>query len=331
LIAGRLTGPSVDRKSPGPFARERLLRLGIPVLVYTLLVSPALEYVDYRENEGGTGGFWSFVGDQVWEFAPGPTWFLEALLVFSLGYALLRTVRPPSRAPSRAPLRGRDVAGIALAIAVTSFAAHLVFPVGSEQFHLQLGMFPQYLILFTVGVAAGRRGWLETLTPELQRRCGLAAAITALALPAILLAGDFFEGGAAEDRFLGGWHWQAAATTLTEGVLATCVSLWGIGYFRRRHNHLRPLARRMSPAAYGAFIIHPPVLVGLALAIQGPPVPAELKFVFVLAGGVASSFGLAALAARVHPIARIIGAAPGAKRVTAARAAGVTLASPGSR
>jgi glucans biosynthesis protein C len=159
LIAGRLTGPSVDRKRPGPFARERLLRLGIPVLVYTLLVSPALEYVDYRENEGGTGGFWSFVGDQVWEFAPGPTWFLEALLVFSLGYALLRTLRPPSRAPSRAPLRGRDVAGIALAIAVTSFAAHLAFPIGSEQFHLQLGMFPQYLILFTVGAAAGRRGW----------------------------------------------------------------------------------------------------------------------------------------------------------------------------
>jgi glucan biosynthesis protein C len=154
------------------------------------------------------------------------------------------------------------------------------------------------------------RGWLETLTPELQRRCGLAAAITALAMPAILHAGDFFSGEAAEDRFAGGWHWQAGAASFTEGVLATCVSLWAVGYFRHHHNHPRPLTRRMAPAAYGAFIVHPPVLVGLALAIQPAPVPAELKFVSVLAGGIACSFGLAALGGRVGPIARVIGAGP---------------------
>jgi glucans biosynthesis protein C len=315
LIAGRLSAPSLDRKGPGRFARERLVRLGAPLLAYTLLVSPALEYVDYRENQGGTGGFWSFFGDQIWHLAPGPTWFLEALLAFSFGYALLRSLRPPTRAPSQAPLRERHVAGIVLGIAVSSFAAHLAFPIGSEQFHLQLGMFPQYLILFSLGAAAGRRRWLETLTPKLRRRCGLAAAIAALALPAILLAGDFFEGGAAEDRFAGGWHWQAAAASLTEGVLATCVSLWAIAYFRNHHNHLRPLARRMAPAAYGAFIVHPPVIVGLALAIQLVPMPAELKFVCVLTGGVAGSFGLAALAVHVRPIARVVGAAPEAPGV----------------
>jgi hypothetical protein len=67
---------------------------------------------------------------------------------------------------------------------------------------------------------------------------------------------------------------------------------------------------RVSPAAYGAFIVHPPVLVGLALAIQPAPVPAELKFVCVLAGGAAASFGLAALGTQVRPIARIIGSGP---------------------
>jgi fucose 4-O-acetylase-like acetyltransferase len=307
LIAGRLSSPSLDSRGPGRFARERAARLGIPVLAYTLLVSPGLEYFAYRENEGGTGGFWSFFEEQIWHLGPGPTWFLEALLAFSLGYSLLRVLRPPRRAPARTALQGRHVAGIALAIATGSFAAHLAWPIGSEQFHLQLGMFPQYLILFALGAAAGRRGWLETLTPRLQRRRGLAAAITALAMPAILLAGDFFAGGAAEDRFLGGWHWQAAAASLTEGVLATCVSLWAIAYFRHHHNQLRPLARRMAPAAYGAFIAHPPVLVGLALAIQPAPIPAELKFACVLAGGVAGSFALAALAARIRPIARVIG------------------------
>jgi glucans biosynthesis protein C len=164
-------------------------------------------------------------------------------------------------------------------------------------------MFPQNLILLPLGAVSGGRGWLETLTARLRRRCRLAAAITRLAMPAILLAGDFFEGGAAKDRLAGGWHWQAAAASLTEGVLATCVSLWAIGYFRHHHNHLRPLARRMAPAAYGAFIVHPPLIVERALAIHRRPDPAELKLVCVLTGGFA-------LVARVRPIARIIGAGP---------------------
>jgi glucan biosynthesis protein C len=309
LIAGRLSGPSLERKGPGRFALDRLIRLGGPVLAYVLLISPALEYVAYRENDAGTAGFWSFFSDRVWQLGPGPTWFLEALLAFSLGYALLAMVRRPQRPSSRAPLRGRTVAVIGLAIAVTSFAAHHAFPIGSEQFHLQLGMFPQYVILFSLGVAAGRRGWFETLTPELRRRCGLAAAVTALAMPSILVAGGFFEGGAAADRFAGGWHWQAAAASLTEGVLATCVSLWAIGFFRSRHNHLRHVARSMAPAGYGAFLVHAPLIVGLALAIHGMPVPAELKFACVLVCGVGGSFALATLVRRVPSIGRIVRAA----------------------
>jgi glucan biosynthesis protein C len=304
LIAGRLTGPSLERKGPRRFTTERLVRLGVPLVAYTFLVSPVLEYVDYRENEGGTGAFWPFVRDQVWSLAPGPTWFLEALLVFSLMYALWRTVRPAAEPPSREPLRGTQVAAVALAISVTSFTAHLAFPIGSEQFHVQLGMFPQYVILFSLGVAAGRRGWLDTLTPALVRRCGIAGAVAAPALLVALLAGGFFDGGAAEDRFAGGWHWEAAAFPLAEGVLAACVSLWAIGFFRRRVNHLSPLARRMAPLAYGAFVVHPPVIVGLALAIQPLPLPAEAKFIAILIAGIAGSFGVAALPRAGHWLGR---------------------------
>jgi hypothetical protein len=44
------------------------------------------------------------------------------------------------------------------------------------------------------------------------------------------------------------------------------------------------------------------------------PLPAELKFVCVLTAGVVASFGLAALAARARPIARIIGEGPSVTR-----------------
>ena len=61
----------------------------------------------------------------------------------------------------------------------------------------------------------------------------------------------------------------------------------------------------MAPAAYGAFIVHPPVLVGLALAAQPLPLPAELKFILVFGAAVAASFCLAAVPGRLRrPIGR---------------------------
>jgi glucan biosynthesis protein C len=318
LIAGRLSSPSFDRKGPKRFMQDRLIRLGIPLLAYMLVISPLLEYVDHRENENGSESLGEFLSHQVWEFGPGPMWFLEALLAFSAGYALLRVVRRRERPPTREPLRGSQVAVVAAVIAVASFTAHLVWPIGSEQLHLQLGTFPQYVIMFSLGAAAGRRGWLETLRPQLERRCGQAALLAAVVVPISMAAGGFFDGGAAADRFKGGWHWQAAAASLTEGILAVCVSIWAIGYFRRRQNYLRPLARRMAPPAYGAFVVHAPVIVGLALAVQAAPVPAELKFVVVLVAGVAGSFGLAALLGRAGPVGRILSATSRADRRPAA-------------
>jgi glucan biosynthesis protein C len=214
---------------------------------------------------------------------------------------LWRALRPAAAPPSREPLTGRRVAAVAAAISVASFTAHVAFPIGSEQFHVQLGMFPQYVILFALGVAAGRRGWLDTLTSSLERRCGIAGAVAALALLASLLAAGFFADGVDEDRFAGGLHWEAALFPLAEGVVATCVSLWAIGYFRRRFNRLPQLGQLMAPRAYGAFVVHAPVIVGLALAVQPLPLPAELKFVTLLAAGVAASFGLVALAQR-YPV-----------------------------
>jgi glucans biosynthesis protein C len=69
----------------------------------------------------------------------------------------------------------------------------------------------------------------------------------------------------------------------------------------------------MSRAAYGAFIIHPPVIVGLALALHHVPIPPEFKFLLILSGGVAGSFGLTLLAMRMPLVAAVIGSGPRAR------------------
>jgi hypothetical protein len=309
LIAGRLSGPSFDRKGPGRFIGDRLLRLGIPVLFYVVLIAPVMEYVKYRD-ETGDQGFLSFAWGQLSDPAPGPTWFLEALLVFSLAYTLVRALRPAGGAVSREPLRGRQVAAIGAAIAVLSFTTHLVVPLGEEHFHIQFALFPQYAILFGLGCAAGRHSWLETLTPELRRGCGIVGLIAVFALPALLLAGGFTESDANQDLYAGGWHWQAAGTSIVEAGLAATLPLVLIGWFREHWTRQGPLLRRMASAAYGAFIIHPPVIVGLALVLHAAAIPAEVKFIMVFAGGVAGSFGITTLAMGVPMIGKVIGSGP---------------------
>lgn len=76
----------------------------------------------------------------------------------------------------------------------------------------------------------------------------------------------------------------------------------------------------MAAAAYGAFIIHPPVIVGLALALQSTPIPAELKFMLVLSGGVVGSFGITSLVLRIAPVGKVVSSGPTISREKQGRA-----------
>jgi hypothetical protein len=317
LIAGLLSGPSLARKGPWGFVRDRLVRLGIPVVFYVVLVAPVMEYVKSRA-EGGAEGFLPVAREQFLDPAPGPTWFLEALLMFSVAYALIQALRPTSGPASGEQLRGRDVVAMGAAIATLSFATHLVFPYGEEHFHIQFALFPQYVILFGLGCAAGRRGWIETLNAPLCRRLGIVGLLAVLVLPVLLLAGGFTESDAKQELYAGGWHWQTAGLSLVEASLAATLPLFLIAWFRHRCTRQGPLLRRMATAAYGAFIIHPPIIVGLALAAHPLTVPAELKLVLVLAGGVAGSFGIIALVLRSVAVSKVVasGPRPAARRPT---------------
>jgi fucose 4-O-acetylase-like acetyltransferase len=59
LIAGMLTQPSLQRKGAGAYARDRLLRLGVPFAVFVLVLQPSAMYVMERNLAGYTGSFWA--------------------------------------------------------------------------------------------------------------------------------------------------------------------------------------------------------------------------------------------------------------------------------
>ena len=63
----------------------------------------------------------------------------------------------------------------------------------------------------------------------------------------------------------------------------------------------------MGRSAYGAFIVQGYVLIGLAVALQPVPLPAEIKALLVAGGSVAGSFALAwLLIKRVPGVGRVL-------------------------
>ena len=91
LIAGYFTPGSFDRKGPGSFLKDRLLRLGIPLLIWIFVISP-ISSIGFWQMPAAMTGITDPLSWQAYPFllGLGVAWFLALLLIFSLGYAAYR-------------------------------------------------------------------------------------------------------------------------------------------------------------------------------------------------------------------------------------------------
>lgn len=305
LVAGLLTGSSLERKRPGEFARDRLLRLGVPFVVFTLLLWPLLLYALYHPLGAAPGSYWAEFLDEEGNLDTGPLWFVGVLLVFSLAYAAAFRVRRHRQRGTERRLATRHLVLLAVVVATTSFLVRLVFPFGSESItDLNLWEWPACLALFALGIAASRRGWLTAIPDQVRTRCRTATFATVGALAVLLVVAgrlDVFDG------LLGGWNWWALAFAAVESALNVFGSVWLLAVAQRRLNRQFRWTPMLGRSAYGAFMMQGPVLIALAVALRPVPVPAEVKAFVVAVGGVAASCMLAwLLISRVPHVGRVL-------------------------
>lgn len=313
LIAGLLSRRSLDRKGPGRFAADRLLRLGMPFVVFTVGVWPALMYALYHPFGLAPGSYWAEFLDESGHIDTGPMWFVGVLLIFSLAYAGLVALRPRTRQAGGEPQRGAGghaisavrLLSIAGAVATTTFLVRLVFPFASEDVtDLNLWEWPACIALFALGVAASRDGWLAAVPQKLTRQCRLITLSTAGAMAA---SGILWMQLGLLDEIFGGWNWTALHFTALESTLTVFGSVWLLGAAHRHLDRRLPLGGVLSRSSYAAFLVQGVVLIGAALALRPVPVTAEIKALAVAAVGVAGSFALGwLLISRVPGIARVL-------------------------
>lgn len=257
LLAGYHTPSSYERKGVGRFLADRLLRLGLPLLVYFFVLSP-FTIALARTSRGFAfwPGWWQMTRSG--KFEPGPLWFAEALLLFAVGYVVWRRFRPAPGPATKLP----GVTALAVAafgLGLLSFLVRLVMPVGKQFAWLQLGYFPCYIYLFAAGCAAGRSQLLAQITFRDARPWLIISAAALLTLPVML----FLRPGSG--AFEGGWSSNALYYALWDPLVAWGVIL-GILWMTRTHwSRSTPLTAWLARNAYGAYILHPPVVVGASL------------------------------------------------------------------
>jgi peptidoglycan/LPS O-acetylase OafA/YrhL len=280
MLAGYFTPASLERKGYARFIGDRFLRLGLPLLAFGLILGPfTAAIVNYEQGDG----FWS-VFPWLWrhkEFINGPLWFAQALLIFSLAYCAWRAVAGSPLAQSQRTPRpvpaGRWWLMSALATGVAALAIRQFVPTGVNIFGLQLGYFATYIFLFAAGIAAWRYDWLRQLSRK-NARTGIIAFVIAWPLMPVAVAVAHALFGFGKSNFSGGLSWTAILYALWEPFVAWgLIAAWLLA-FRTHMNQPSSFWAWLNRRAFGVYILHPPVLVGIALLLHGWAAPALVKF-----------------------------------------------------
>lgn len=303
LLSGYFTPPAYDRKGHGRFLRDRLIRLGTPMVAFLGFVEPAVDYVVALANGTFQGSFLSFYATYIF-FGYGILWFILALLFFAFAYAGWRRVKPEPTKPRSLP-KNTLIAAFALLLGLVSFAVRLVFPVGyySPLFSFQYCFFTQYIALFIVGLIAYRSNWLMTI-PKKTGKLWSAIAIALIPVFAVLFAPTLLTGGMTS--IWGGLHWQAFAYALWEQLFGIAVMISLVVWFREKVNFQNGIMKALSDSSYTAYIIQVPILVLLALSFQSLQLPLLVKFAIVSPIGISLCFLCAYFVRKIPKADRVL-------------------------
>jgi surface polysaccharide O-acyltransferase-like enzyme len=322
MIAGYFTPGAYDRRGPGPFFKARIIRLGIPLLIYVFLIDPLIYYAIQVSKSGLTvslEAFWRYWKGHVGNYSRygpgvGPMWFVELMLIFIVAYGLGRLVAGfvtgSSRNADRSSSIGMPsnwVVGIfAFTLGVIIFVMRIWLPIDSyfKALGLPMAYVPQYIALFFVGVIAYRGDWFQRTSVATGKLwLGIVLFLILVVFPILFVLGGALEGNT--DPFTGGLTWQSFVLSVWEEFICVGMIIVLLVWFREKFNRQGAVAKAMSDSTFAVYFIHAPVLVFLALALKDFDLYPLLKWALVSPVAIALCFVIAYILRRL-PLLRSI-------------------------
>ncbi len=308
MVSAFFTPLSYDKKGPGLFLKDRLTRLGIPLLVYFFLLNPSVVYLVFRFEGRIQEGYLDFMIHNLLRVSgTGPLWFVMSLLIFAAAYVALRVALPAREKGEEHVLplpTNLQILIFLIGIGLITFLVRLRFWVGWNVMNLQIAYFPLYICMYVFGVWACRYSWLDDLkNKQVNLWFGISVGMIAM-MPIVMALGGALDGGT--KIFEGGASWQAFVYATCEPVLCIGISMKLLMVFRNRCTMENRLTRAMAKSAYTAYIIHPFFVVCGTYLFVGLPLDPLLKFVIISPLVVASCFFISNILRQTPLLRRVL-------------------------
>jgi glucan biosynthesis protein C len=309
FIAGYFSAAAYDRKGFSRFLRDRFFRLGLPTLLYMLVIGPLTQYfLSWTWGDGGFGHQWLLhLKDGEWLSETGPMWFCLALLIFAIVYALVRlTGWKAIRIELAGDRRGAiAVAAFIAVMAASTFLVRVGVSGNASVLNVHPGDFPQYVLMFTAGVFGYRGNWITEFPARISLRWGsLALALSVPLFAALIVFGGGLQGETAQ--YAGGFNPVSAGKCLWEALVCVGMGLLMLAIYRRYFDEQGPVARWLSDNAFGVYLIHPPILIGFAILLHPVALSAVAKAVLLTFVAAIGSFAASAFVLRQSPLRAIV-------------------------
>ncbi|PWI48803.1 hypothetical protein CEE45_04405 [Candidatus Heimdallarchaeota archaeon B3_Heim] len=315
LLAGFLTPKSFDRKKLSVFWKERLLRLGVPLLLYVLLINPIMFYIlsvlgiePWTSYPNLQGSLLDYYFDQFKSLGTlidfltnvGPMWFLYVLLIFTFVYTLWRQVSRSDSIqqyiPKELPIpRNVYLFLIAIVLGWVAFIVRFISPVDRFPLGIPFGYLIQYFMMFVVGVITARYDWFEKISKDHIKVWSsiLAATVVLFFLYFILFMGVDSD----YSVVFGGPNLSALVFALVDNMVCMGMIFVLIPIFYLKFNTQGNIIKNLSDSSFHMYLIHAPILVTISLVFISIPLFPVLKLVIVFPLAVilcylASQYGL---------------------------------------
>ena len=169
------------------------------------------------------------------------------------------------------------IAVFAIILGLITFIVRIWLPLGwnFDPLNLQIPFFPQYIALFIIGLIAYRGNWFLQIPNETGKLWSRIAAILIVLFAVFPVLSEDLT------RFFGGFYWQALLYAIWEQSFGVAVIITLTVLFRKECNNQGRLVKAMSTNDYTVYVFHVPIIVFLAISLQGIVLDPLLKFILV--------------------------------------------------
>ena len=299
LLGGYFTPKSYDRKGVWNFWKERLIRLGIPLFLYILLINPLIIYIlaqigisPWNTLPMLQGSFMDYYFTRFLSWGAfidflsfgGPMWFLRQLLIFTAIYTIWRQFTKLNAINRKIPRqlsipKYSYILFLALGLGFLTFIVRIFLPIDTRPLEIPWGQFIQYIMMFSIGVICIRYLWFEKIT-----RKHVKTWLITIIISLVVIYIDFFIAivtGVDIIEFTGGANFHSFLMSLVDNVVCMGIIFILIKVFYAKFNKQGRILRNLSVSAYHMYLVHPLVLIPLSLAIASLALYPILKIAIV--------------------------------------------------